>query len=547
MEKFAHGLDKTPANYATLTPIRHLSTAVANWPDRIACIYNSTRFTYRQLDQRCRRLASALHNHGVGKGDVVALMAPNVPAALEAHFGAPMAGGVINPLNIRLDASAIAFILNHGEAKVLITDRELSPTIKAALAKCDKPPLVIDIEDPDKENAGERLGNLTYEQFLETGDPEFEWEPPEDEWEPFALSYTSGTTGDPKGVVYHHRGAYIATFGQITVWSIAKHPVYLWTLPMFHSLGWCFPWSITALGGTHVMLRKLDPAEVFRLIAEHTVTNMCAAPTVLNMLINSPSQAQVKFDHTVNVMTAGSAPPPTVLEAMERLGFDVIHAYGLTECFGCVTICHWKDEWNELDTDDQASMKARQGLKYPQFDDLMVADPETLVPVPSDGETVGEVFTRGSTIMRGYLKNPSATQNSLSHGWFHSGDLAVVHPDSYIQIKDRSKDIIISGGENISSIEVESILFKHPAVLEAAVVARADDYWGETPCAFVTLREGATATEEAIIAFCREHLAHFKCPKTVIFDDLPKTATGKIQKFQLRKRAEQLIQDMGTT
>ncbi len=540
MQKFAHGLDKVPANYSALTPIRHLATAVGNFPDHTACIYGSTRYTYRQLGERCRRLASALQKHGIGAGDVVALAAPNVPAALEAHFGAPMAQGVINPINIRLDASAIAFILNHGEAKVLIADRELSPTIKSALEQCDSPPLVIEIDDAAAGGAGESLGGMTYDAFLEQGDPEFRWQPPEDEWQPIALSYTSGTTGDPKGVVYHHRGAYIATFGQITVWTIGTHPVYLWTLPMFHSLGWCFPWSITVLGGTHVFLRVFDPAEVFQLIVEHGVTNMCAAPTVLNMLINAPTHVRTEFDHTVKVMTAGSAPPPTVLEAMERMGFEVTHAYGLTECFGCVTVCHHKDEWLELSKDDQAGMKARQGLKYPQFDELMVADPETLQPVPADGETVGEMFTRGSTVMRGYLKNPTATAKAFDDGWFHTGDLAVVHEDGYVQVKDRSKDIIISGGENISSIEVESVLFGHEAVLEAAVVARPDDHWGETPCAFVTLRDGAHATERDIIDFCRDNMAHFKCPKTVIFGPLPKTATGKIQKFQLREQARQL-------
>jgi len=540
IEKFASGLEKRPANYSTLSPVRHLVTAVSNFPEHTACIYASSRCSYRQLGERCRRLASALRRHGIGLGDVVALAAPNVPAALEAHFGVPMADAVVNPINIRLDAQAIAFILNHGEAKALITDRELSSTIEPALAQCDSRPLVIEIDDPAAGNIGESLGDMSYEAFLEQGDPEFEWQPPQDEWQPLALSYTSGTTGDPKGVVYHHRGAYIGTFGQITTWDIGSHPTYLWTLPMFHSLGWCYPFTITVLGGTHVFLRSLDPPEVFRLIAEHGVTHLCAAPTVLNMLINAPVQARTAFDHTVKVMTAGSAPPPTVLEAMERMGFDVTHAYGLTECFGCVTVCHAKDEWSGLSKDDQAALKARQGLKYPQFDDLMVADSDTLEPVAADGESVGEIFTRGNTVMRGYLKNPMATEKAFYGGWFHTGDLAVVHDDGYVQVKDRSKDIIISGGENISSIEVESVIFRHDAVLEAAVVARPDDHWGETPCAFVTLHDGARATEQDIIDFCRDNMAHFKCPKTVIFGPLPKTATGKIQKFHLREQVRQL-------
>lgn len=540
MKKFAQGLGQARANCTALTPLRHLATAVGNFPERVAVISGEERFTYRQLDERSRRLASALQKRGVGKGDVVALMAPNVPAALEAHLGVPMTGGVINPLNIRLDAAAIAFILQHGEAKVLLTDREFSPTIKTTLAQLDSPILVIDIDDPSAGGAGELLGEMTYEAFLQAGDPDFQWQPPEDEWDPFALSYTSGTTGDPKGVVFHHRGGYVMPYGQISTWALGSHPVYLWTLPMFHALGWGFPWSITMLGGTHVMLRKLDPKTVFKTVAECGVTNLCAAPTVLNMLINAPADTRTTFSHAVKVMTAGSAPPPTVLEKMEKLGFDVIHAYGLTECFGCVTICHWKDEWASLDKDEQSRMKARQGVRYPQFDDLMVADAETLEPVAPDGETIGEVLTRGNSVMSGYLKNPSATEKAFEGGWFHTGDLAVVQEDGYIQIKDRSKDVIISGGENISSIEIESVLFRHPAILEAAVIARPDEHWGETPCAFVTLHEGEQVSEDDIIVFCRDNLAHFKCPKTVVFAELPKTATGKIQKFHLRKMLDEL-------
>jgi len=540
LDKYAVGLEKGPANFRPLTPLSFLDQAAANFPSRVAMVHGDVALTYAEFHARCRRLASALRARGVRRGDTVALIAPNVPAALEAHYGVPMAGAVLNPVNIRLDPEAIAFILRHGEARAVITDCELSATVGPALELLGSELPVFDIEDPLAEGAGTRLGELTYEELLAEGDPEFQWIVPEDEWDPIALSYTSGTTGDPKGVVYHHRGAYLAGFGQVASWGMPRNPVYLWTLPMFHSYGWCFPWTISIMGGTHVFLRKIDPATIFRLIRDHDVTHLCAAPIVLNMLINAPAETRVPFARRVQVMTAGSSPPPTVLEGMHKLGFDVIHAYGLTECTGCVTICHLQADWGELSPQEWAERNARQGLRYPTFDGMYVADPETMEPVPHDGATMGEILVRGSPVMRGYLKNPAATEKAFAGGWFHTGDIAVVHPDGYLQIRDRSKDVIISGGENISSVEVEGVLYRHPAVLEAAVVARPDPKWEESPCAFVTLREGASATEADIIAFCRANMAHYKCPRTVVFGPLPKTATGKIQKFQLREIARSL-------
>ena len=539
MAKFAQGLDKVACNFVALTPVGFLEMAAANFPDRTAVVYDEQRFTYGELYGRCRRLASALTKRGIGRGDVVALVAPNIPAALEAHYGVPMAGAVLNPLNIRLDAEAMAFILQHGEAKALITDSEFSGPVKAALERLEQDILVIDIDDPAVQG-GERLGALDYETLLAEGDPEADWAWPEDEWDPIALSYTSGTTGDPKGVVYQHRAAFISAFGQIAVWTLPKYPVYLWTLPMFHSFGWCFPYTITALAGTHVMLRKVVPTDIFRLIEQEAITNLCAAPVVLNMMVNAPAAERRTFPQRVQVMTAGSSPPPTVLEKMEAMGFEVMHAYGLTECTGCVAISQPQDDWPSLGKAELAERMARQGVRYPQFAGLSVVEPDSLRPVPKDGVTIGEVLIRGSSVMRGYLKNPAATEKAFAKGWFHTGDLAVVHPDGYLQIKDRSKDIIISGGENISSVEVENVLYKHPKVLEAAVVAKPHPHWEETPCAFVALRDGESATEEDIIDFCRSNMAHYKCPTSVVFGPLPKTATGKIQKFQLRERARGL-------
>ena len=530
------GLDRNAANFVPLSPVAFLARTAAVYPQRTAVIHGDRRYTWREVRQRCHRLASALAAHGIGRGDTVAVMAPNVPEAFEAHFGVPMTGAVLNMLNIRLDAETIAFILKHGEAKVLITDTEFAPVIGPALDLLDHKPLVIDIADPAGPG-GERLGSVDYEAFIAAGDPDFAPVLPRDEWDAIALNYTSGTTGNPKGVVYHHRGAYLEAIGNILVWGLPQHPVYLWTLPMFHCNGWCFPWTVTALAGTHVCLRRVEAAAVYDAIERDGVTHLCGAPVVMNALLNA-TRGTAALPRPVAMMTAGSAPPAAVIGGMEGLGFKITHVYGLTEVYGPSTICAWHDEWDALDADARARLKARQGVAYPVLDGLMVADPDTLAPVPPDGATMGEVFMRGNIVMKGYLKNPKATDDAFAGGWFHSGDLGVMHPDGYIEIKDRSKDIIISGGENISTIEVEDALYRHPAVLEAAVVARPDPQWGETPCAFVTLKDGAAAGEADIIAFCRDRMAHFKAPRHVIFGPLPKTSTGKIQKFVLRERAK---------
>jgi len=531
------GLDKNAANYVPLTPIAFLLRSASIHPDRLAVAYGERRYSWRATLERCRRLASALAARGVRRGDTVALMAPNLPEAFEAHFGVPMAGAVVNALNIRLDPETIGFILRHGEAKVLITDIEFSLVIREALAQLDEKPVVIDIADAQGPG-GDRLGETDYEDFLATGNPDFAEVTPEDEWEAIALNYTSGTTGNPKGVVYHHRGAYLNALGNVLVWGMRQHPVYLWTLPMFHCNGWCFPWTITAMAGTHVCLRRVEAAAIYQAIAREEVTHLCGAPVVMNMLLNAGPGQQHPLERRVEMMTAGAAPPAAVIEGMEGLGFHITHVYGLTEVYGPAVVCAWHAEWDELPAAERARLKARQGVAYPVLDGLMVADPATLAPVPADGTTMGEIFMRGNIVMKGYLKNSRATEEAFAGGWFHSGDLGVMHPDSYIELKDRSKDIIISGGENISTIEVEDVLYRHPCVLEAAVVARPDPMWGETPCAFVTLKPQATATADEIIAFCREHIARFKAPRTVIFGPLPKTSTGKIQKFLLRELAK---------
>ena len=534
------GLDKNAANYVPLTPIAFLLRSASIHPDRLAVAYGERRYSWRATLERCRRLASALAARGVRRGDTVALMAPNLPEAFEAHFGVPMAGAVVNALNIRLDPETIGFILRHGEAKVLITDIEFSLVIREALAQLDEKPVVIDIADAQGPG-GDRLGEMDYEDFLATGNPDFAEVTPEDEWEAIALNYTSGTTGNPKGVVYHHRGAYLNALGNVLVWGMRQHPVYLWTLPMFHCNGWCFPWTITAMAGTHVCLRRVEAAAIYQAIAREEVTHLCGAPVVMNMLLNAGPGQQHPLERRVEMMTAGAAPPAAVIEGMEGLGFHITHVYGLTEVYGPAVVCAWHAEWDELPAAERARLKARQGVAYPVLDGLMVADPATLAPVPADGTTMGEIFMRGNIVMKGYLKNSRATEEAFAGGWFHSGDLGVMHADSYIELKDRSKDIIISGGENISTIEVEDVLYRHPAVLEAAVVARLDPMWGETPCAFVDLKPEVTATAEEIIAFCREHLARFKVPRTVIFGPLPKTSTGKIQKFVLRERAKESV------
>jgi fatty-acyl-CoA synthase len=531
------GLDKNAANYVPLSPIGFLLRSAEVYPQRTSVIYGARRYTWRETLERCRRLASALVKAGVRRGDTVAVMAPNLPEAFEATYGVPMADAVLNALNIRLDAELIAFILKHGDAKVLLTDSEFAPVIKKALAKLDPKPLVIDIVDPA--GPGERLGAMDYEAFLAGGDPEFAELTPQDEWDAIALNYTSGTTGNPKGVVYHHRGAYLNALGNIVTWGMTQHPSYLWTLPMFHCNGWCFPWTITALAGTHVCLRRVEAGAIYDAIERDGVTHMCGAPVVMNMLLNDRAAEDRVLPRQVKMMTAGAAPPAAVIQGMEAKGFHITHVYGLTETYGPSTVCAWHDEWDARDNEERARLKARQGVSYPVLDGLMVANPDTLAPVPWDGATMGEVFMRGNIVMKGYLKNPNATEEAFAGGWFHSGDLAVQHPDGYIEIKDRSKDIIISGGENISTIEVEDVLYRHPAVLEAAVVAKPDERWGETPCAFVTLREGVAADAADIIAFCRGHMARYKAPRHVVFGPLPKTSTGKIRKFVLRERAKE--------
>jgi len=531
------GLGRNAANHVPMTPVSFLERSALVWPDKVAVRHGAHAFTYREFDARCRRFASTLAGRGVRRGDTVAIVAPNVPALLEAHYAVPALGAVLNALNYRRDARTIAFCLDHGEATVLLVDAEFAPTVKAALAQCGRDLLVVDIADAEGP-VGEPLGSVTYDELLAEGDPHFQWPGPRDEWDSLALLYTSGTTGDPKGVVYHHRGAYLNALGNALAFGLSPSSVYLWTLPMFHCSGWTYTWAVTAVGATHVCLRRVDPARIFPAIRDHRVTHLCGAPIVLNMLVHAPQDVKLAFDHLVDVATGGAAPPSAVIEAMEAMGFRVTHLYGLTESYGPATLCEPQDEWQALPLSERAQKMARQGVPMPTLAQLQVADPETALPVLRDGTTMGEVMLRGNTIMKGYLKNETASANAFAGGWYRTGDLAVWHPDGYIEIKDRSKDIIISGGENVSSLEVEECLYRHPDIMEAAVVARPDAKWGETPCAFVMLKPGASAVSEAdVIAWCREHLARFKVPKRVVFGPLPKTSTGKIQKFVLRERA----------
>ena len=538
---YVQDLPKNDANFAALTPLLYLERSALVYPDRVAIIHGALRQTWSQTYARCRQLASALQQHGIGKGDTVAVMLPNTPPMVEAHFGIPMSGAVLNTLNTRLDAEALAFMLDHGEAKAVIVDPEFAAVMSRALAmrQSTHPVLVIDTEDALYAGTVQRIGSQTYDDFVATGDAQFAWQLPDDEWDAISLNYTSGTTGNPKGVVYHHRGAYLNSLGNQMTWAMGNHPVYLWTLPMFHCNGWCYPWTITALAGVHVFLRRVDPQKILNLIRDEQVTHLCGAPIVLNALVNMPDSAKAAIDHPVKAMVAGAAPPAKVIGAVEEMGIHVTHVYGLTEVYGPVTLCAWHAEWDALPLEERAVIKARQGVRYPTLEGVMVADPKTLEPVPRDGETIGEIFMRGNTVMKGYLKNPTATAEAFEGDWFHTGDLAVCHPDGYVEIRDRLKDIIISGGENISTIELEGVLYRHHGVLEAAVVARPDEKWGETPCAFITLKTDQQAVSEAdIISFCREHLAGFKVPRTVVFTQLPKTSTGKIQKFVLREQAK---------
>jgi len=531
-------LGRNAANFQPLTPLSFLARAAEVYPDRTAIIHGGLFRNYREFYTRAKKLASALSRRGVKRGDTVSVMLANTPAMVEAHYGVPMTGAVLNTLNTRLDATILGFTLDHAETKVLIVDREFSKVMKDALVSAKVKPLVIDYDDPEFSGAGERIGIIEYEDLLREGDADFGWRMPNDEWDAISLNYTSGTTGDPKGVVYHHRGAYLLALGNVITCGMGKHPVYLWTLPMFHCNGWCFPWTLSIVGGTHVCLRAVRAAPIFEAIAKHKVTHLCGAPIVMSTLLNATPQDKKPLPHEVEFVTAAAPPPEAVLAAMKEAGFNVTHVYGLTETYGPASVNEWRANWDALPPDEQAAKKARQGVRYPVLEALDVLDTDTMQPVPRDGETLGEVMFRGNVVMKGYLKNKSATEKEFAGGWFHSGDLGVVHPDGYIQLKDRSKDIIISGGENISSIEVEDTLYKHPAVSAVAVVAKPDDKWGETPCAFVELKPGAAATAEELIAWCRSHLAAYKCPRHVVFAEIPKTSTGKLQKFKLRDVAK---------
>lgn len=537
---YEQNLDQVSANYEALTPITFMERAASVYPEKLAVVHGNVRRTWGETWTRCRQLASALTQQGIGKGDTVAIMCPNLPEHFEAHFGVPMTGAVLNSINTRLDAKTVAFILQHAEAKVLLTDREMTPIVRHALEMMDEPPMVIDIDDPQFEG-GELLGETTYEDFIANGDPAFEWHRPDSEWDAISLNYTSGTTGDPKGVVYHHRGAHLNAVSNVVSWEMPNHTTYLWTLPMFHCNGWCFPWTMAVVAGTSVCLRHVRADAIISLIKEEKVDHLCGAPIVLSMIANAPAEMREGLDHAVKVMTAGAPPPAAVIQAMEAINFDVTQVYGLTETYGPCVVSAWNDKWDGESIEARAKLKARQGVRVQLQDGLMVADTATMEPVPQDGETMGEIMMRGNIVMKGYLKNNKTTQASFEGGWFHSGDLAVWHEDGYVEIKDRSKDIIISGGENISSIEVEDALYKHPKVQDVAIVAKPDEKWGEVPCAFISLKPDTEATEQEIIDYCRENLARFKAPKQVIFTELPRTSTGKVQKFILRQWAKEQV------
>lgn len=536
--KYDQNLDRNAANFAALTPLSFIERTASVYPERLAIVHGDLRQTWGQTYARCRQLASSLRKAGIGKNDTIAVILPNTPPMVEAHFGVPMAGAVLNTLNTRLDAEALAFMLDHGEAKALIVDPEFTGVIAKALKlrTCTEPLLVIQVDDALYGPAATQVGSISYEDFVAQGDADFAWEMPEDEWDAIALNYTSGTMGNPKGVVYHHRGAAINAISNVLEWDMPKHSVYLWTLPMFHCNGWCFPWTVAARAGVNVCLRRVEAKAIFDAIRDHGVTHYCGAPIVQSLLVNAPAELKVGIPAGVKAMVAGAAPPASMIEGMEAMGFDLTHVYGLTETYGPATVCAKHEAWQQLDIGERARLNARQGVRYHLQREVRVMDPETLQPVPMDGETMGEIMFRGNITMKGYLKNPKATDDAFRGGWFHSGDLAVQYPDGYIQIKDRSKDIIISGGENISSIEVEDVLYRHPAVLAAAVVAKPDEKWGETPCAFLEIKPGTEVTEQDIIAHCKQHLAGYKVPRAVVFGELPKTSTGKIQKFELRKQ-----------
>ena len=544
---FDQDLPPTAANFAAMSPLSFIERTAQVYPNRLAVVHGwgaqTVRQTWSQTYDRCRQLASALVQNGVGKNDTVAVMLPNTPPMVEAHFGIPMAGAVLNALNTRLDPETLAFMLDHGEAKVVIVDPEFSATLKKALAlrQSTRPLMVIDVQDALYTGPSERLGQTDYEAFLAQGDPQFAWALPDNEWDAIALNYTSGTTGNPKGVVYHHRGATTNAISNILEWDMPKHAAYLWTLPMFHCNGWCFPWTLAARAGVNVCLRRVDAQSIFDMMREHHVTHYCGAPIVHGLLVNAPAEMKLGLPVGVKAMVAGAAPPASMIEGMEQMGFDLTHVYGLTEVYGPATVCAKHEEWQQLPIGDRARLNARQGVRYHLEREVCVLNPETMLPVPHDGETMGEIMFKGNIAMKGYLKNPKATEEAFAGGWFHSGDLAVQYPDGYIKIKDRSKDIIISGGENISSIEVEDVLYRHPDVLAAAVVAKPEDRWGETPCAFVELKAGATTTAQAMVDHCKLHLAGFKVPRAIVFGELPKTSTGKIQKFELRKLAGSAI------